>query len=129
MTLAEILRKSCAANKLGTTGSSAVLLARLIKSNKKTPAKSPAPKKEDHCQEDVQQAHQEGRREEEAYQEAGCQEVHGRQVQAPRGVQGDGERWMPPEPAFLISCCMRCMHLRRYACSFAPLVVALWPRH
>ena len=45
MTLAEILRKSCAANNLGTTGSSAVLLARLIKSNKKTPAKSPAPKK------------------------------------------------------------------------------------
>ena len=45
MTLAEILRKSCAANKLCTTGSSAVLLARLVKSNKKTPAKSPAPKK------------------------------------------------------------------------------------
>ena len=45
MTLAEILRKSCAANNLGTTGSSAVLLARLIKSNKKTPAKSTAPKK------------------------------------------------------------------------------------
>ncbi len=45
MTLAEILRKSCAANNLGTTGSSAVLLARLIKSNKKTSAKSPAPKK------------------------------------------------------------------------------------
>ena len=41
----EILRKSCAANNLGTTGSSAVLLARLIKSNKKTPAKSTAPKK------------------------------------------------------------------------------------
>ena len=40
----EILRKSCAANKLGTTGSSAVLLARLIKSSKK-PAKSTAPKK------------------------------------------------------------------------------------
>ena len=45
MTLAEILRKSCAANNLGTTGSSAVLLARLIKSSKKTPAKSTAPKK------------------------------------------------------------------------------------
>ena len=45
MTLTEILRKSCAANNLGTTGSSAVLLARLIKSNKKTPAKSTAPKK------------------------------------------------------------------------------------
>ena len=45
MTLSEILRKSCAANNLGTTGSSAVLLARLIKSNKKTPAKSTAPKK------------------------------------------------------------------------------------
>ena len=40
----EILRKSCAANKLGTTGSSAVLLARLIKSSKK-PAKCTAPKK------------------------------------------------------------------------------------
>ena len=45
MTLTEILRKSCAANNLGTTGSSAVLLARLFKSNKKTPAKSTAPKK------------------------------------------------------------------------------------
>ena len=45
MTLAEILRKSCAANNLGTTGSSAVLLARLIKANKKLPAKSTAPKK------------------------------------------------------------------------------------
>ena len=45
MTLTEILRKSCAANNLGTTGASAVLLARLIKSNKKTPAKSTAPKK------------------------------------------------------------------------------------
>ena len=45
MTLSEILRKSCAAKNLGTTGSSAVLLARLIKSSKKTPAKSTAPKK------------------------------------------------------------------------------------
>ena len=35
--VAEILRKSCAANNLGTTGSSAVLLARLIKSSKKSP--------------------------------------------------------------------------------------------
>ena len=45
MTLAEILRKSCAANNLGTTGSSAVLLARLVKSGKKsaaTAAKMPA---------------------------------------------------------------------------------------
>ena len=41
----EILRKSCAANNLGTTGSSAVLLARLVKSSKKTPAKTAAPKK------------------------------------------------------------------------------------
>ena len=45
MTLTEILRKSCAANNLGTTGSSAVLLARLIKSGKKSPVKSTAPKK------------------------------------------------------------------------------------
>ena len=45
MTLTEILRKSCAANNLGTTGSSAVLLARLFKSSKKSPAKPAAPKK------------------------------------------------------------------------------------
>ena len=42
MTLAEILRKACAANNLGTTGSSAVLLARLVKSNKKTRAEDHA---------------------------------------------------------------------------------------
>ena len=38
LTVTEILRKSCAANNLGTTGSSAVLLPRLVKSGKKSAA-------------------------------------------------------------------------------------------
>ena len=46
---AEILRKACAANGLGTSGSSAMLFARLINSSKSTdktkPQKKAAPKK------------------------------------------------------------------------------------
>ena len=42
MRLAEILRKPCAANGLGTTGSSTTLLNRLVSANKKTSSKAQA---------------------------------------------------------------------------------------